>query len=88
MGEAMTEPRPDGKSNCLIFAFQHWFKFGGYVCIRKSNYGWWPHFLWTQDLKVFEEFHPVRKKQKGWLPPFIFCGYVRVSGANNQSKVD
>lgn len=77
------------KNNCLIFAFHKWIKCGGYLIIRKSNYGWWPHFLWSKDLSLFEEFAPSSSKYQGrWFPPLIFAGYIRKSYAWDQSKVD
>jgi hypothetical protein len=66
------------KSNCLIFALKHWWEKGGYLIIRKSHYGWWPHFLWSADLKTFEQFTPLRKAQRHLFPPLIFVGYVEI----------
>jgi hypothetical protein len=74
------------KSNCLIFAFSQWWKRGGYLVVRLSHWGWWPHIIYSKDLKNFEEFHPCRKKQHHLFPPLIFSGYVRHSTANEQSE--
>jgi hypothetical protein len=65
------------RSNCLIFALAHWWHDGGYLIVRRSWYGWWPHFLWSADLKVFEEFTPLRTKTYRLCPPVLFKGYVR-----------
>jgi len=73
-------------SNCLIFAIQHLFKCGGFIIARKSHYGFWPHFLWSKDLKEFEEFHPLGAKHHRWFPPLIFRGYIRHTTANQQKE--
>ena len=65
------------RSNCLIFALAHWFRDGGYLIVRRSHWGWFPHFLWSQDLKVFEEFTPLRHAKYRLCPPLLFTGYVR-----------
>ncbi len=54
--------------------------------IRKSHYGWFPHFIWSKDLKSFEEFHPIAKKRNRWFPPLIFKGYIRHSNVKEQSE--
>lgn len=66
-------------SNCILFAFYQWFKFGGYIIVRKSRYGMWPHFMWTQSLKDLEivEYVPVKVYRKLYVPPPVFKGYVR-----------
>ena len=33
------------RSNCFFFAVGRWLSRGGYLLIRKSRLGWWPHFL-------------------------------------------
>lgn len=38
------------RSNCLIFALKRWRSDGGYLIIRRSRYGWWPHFAWCRSL--------------------------------------
>lgn len=67
-------------SNCLIFALRKWFKEGGYVIIRKSRFGFWPHFIWCRDLKDAEIEHYVPivgKLDKGPVQKFLFKGYVK-----------
>jgi len=52
------------KSNCLIFAVNKWFKHGGYLVMRRSKHGFFPHFLWCSDLKnaEIEHFVPINPK--------------------------
>jgi len=38
------------RSNCLVFALHRWWTDGGYLILRRSHYGWWPHVLWTRSL--------------------------------------
>lgn len=38
-------------SNCLIFAVWRWITRGGYLILRRSHHGWWPHILWCEDLR-------------------------------------
>jgi hypothetical protein len=65
--------------NCLVFAFQHWFKCGGYLLVRKSHSGWWPHFAWSSDLKTFQSFTPAVPNHHMRFPPLFFRGKVLVS---------
>jgi hypothetical protein len=68
-------------SNCLIFVIQRWWARGGYVIARKSRWGWWPHFLWSADLRTFEDFHPLMSEAERagrWVPPCIFAGRIRI----------
>lgn len=64
-------------SNCVLFALGQWWAYGGYLVVRKSYFGWWPHFLWSQDLVTFEEYTPYDTRRRKWLPPLLFKGYVR-----------
>jgi hypothetical protein len=45
--------------SCIIFALWRWFSQGGYIALRKANYGWLPHMMWTKDFVTFEEFTPA-----------------------------
>jgi len=52
---------------------------GGYLIIRKSDHGWWPHFLWSNDLYSFWAYVPLKrlvKCDKWKIPPVIFKGRV------------
>lgn len=70
-------------SNCFFFAVGKYLKHGGYIVIRHSDYGWWPHFLWSSDLVTFEQFHPV--KHRRWyglalrwrIPLVLFDGHAK-----------
>ncbi len=63
--------------NCLFYALRKWAREGGYLVIRKSHHGWWPHFLWSKDLKTFEQFGPPAPRSGLFLPPPVFRGYVK-----------
>lgn len=71
------------KSNCIIFALQRWFSLGGYIVLRKSNYGWWPHMIWTKDLATFEEFTPPVHQARAF-PPLVFNGIVKRTNREEQ----
>jgi hypothetical protein len=69
-------------SNCLLFALFQWWHYGGYVIVRKSKIGWWPHFMWASSIESLEaiEYVPYEKVEfadKYHLPPIVFKGYVR-----------
>lgn len=65
-------------SNCILYAVGRWWRRGGYVVIRKSNYGPFPHFMWSADLLTFESFIPMRPAHERWFPPPLFRGRVVV----------
>lgn len=65
-------------SNCLIWALWRWFRDGGYLIVRKSRYGWWPHFLWSRDLLMIEQFVPRIPNHHRRIPPLLFDGYVKL----------
>jgi hypothetical protein len=46
-------------ANCLIWAIGMQLSRGGWVCWRKSHYGWWPHAIWSIDRKLWWEYLPV-----------------------------
>jgi hypothetical protein len=66
--------------NCLLFVVGRYLKRGGYIVIHRSDYGWWPHAVWSGDLKTFEQFHPVKHRRwyarilRWHLPPPLFDG--------------
>ncbi len=70
--------------NCLWYAFSRWMTKGGYLIVRKSRYGWWPHFLWSPDLKTFEQFRPRIHRNGLWIAPPIFRGSVVVMTADER----
>ena len=48
------------RANCLIWAVGMQLSRGGYVCWRKSLYGWWPHAVWSHDGREWYEYTPMR----------------------------
>lgn len=38
---------PTSIGNCLLWALSAWWRLGGYILIRRSRGGYYPHFLWT-----------------------------------------
>lgn len=71
----MTTPR---RSNCLIFAVSRVLTRGGYLLVRRSRWGWWPHFLWAESLDPLriEHFAPVAGGRPRLFPPLIFQGHI------------
>jgi hypothetical protein len=72
------------KSNCILYAVACWFKSGGYIVLRKSNYGWWPHMLWTKDFTTFAEFTPRVHVENAAFPPLLFRGSVMITNRDQQ----
>lgn len=66
---------PTRISNCLAFVLAQLLRKGGYLVIRRSHYGPFPHFLWSQDLITFQEFVPVDPRRR-IIPPLAFVGMV------------
>lgn len=62
-------------SNCLVFALAQLICNGGYLVMRRSRFGPFPHFIWTPDLVTFHEFVPVDPRHR-WIPPLAFVGMV------------
>jgi hypothetical protein len=65
------------RSNCLFFVISHLYHDGGYVIIRKSTMGPFPHFMWSKNLTKFEEYTPFQTKTPHWFPPIWFKGYIK-----------
>ena len=63
-------------TNCFIYAFSRWMFRGGYLILRRSRSGPFPHFMWTasipEDLPV-EQYLPKKRRDKK-IPPVIFDG--------------
>ena len=54
-------------SNCALWAAWRYVRRGGYVVMTRSDYGWWPHFAWSQDGTRWLQFHPKRHRRwYGW----------------------
>jgi hypothetical protein len=64
-------------SNCLLYVVGQWVQRGGWVLLRQSHYGWWPHFVYSEDLVLFEEYVPLIPNHHLILPPPLYQGYVR-----------
>jgi hypothetical protein len=75
-------------SNCLFFAVSRWLKYGGYVIVRKSHYGWWPHFLWSQDLLSFEEYSPAIPNHHLLIPPPLYRGVIKFNNPGDSALGD
>jgi len=68
-----------GVSNCLIFALWRWVTRGGYLILRRSHHGWWPHVLWSSHLRNAEIEHYVPRRYSQHFAPFhkiLFRGDV------------
>lgn len=64
-------------SNCIIETLKRFFKEGGYVAIRRSRLGVFPHMIWIKDLKnaEIEHFVPTNAVYK-LIPPPVFKGFI------------
>lgn len=76
-------------NNCFFFALSKWFKNGGYLAIRKSHLGNFPHFLWIKDLKNadLEHYTPIEppdKQKERFIDKFLFKGKVSKSDETPQ----
>jgi hypothetical protein len=69
-------------SNCLTFAIRVWeYSSQSYLMIRKSKWGWFPHFaVMFERGEVIEkvEYVPVEPRKK-YIPPLFFKGVIRRS---------
>lgn len=63
-------------SNCLFYALNKWYHEGGYLLVRKSFFGWWPHFLHMSLDGEITHFSPIGPKRKRILPPLLFKGRI------------
>jgi hypothetical protein len=55
-----------------------WLKFGGFVCVRKSHFGQFPHFIWLESLEgVAVEHYVPREPVPRKIPPLVFDGTVK-----------
>ena len=65
-------------SNCLIYAGWRWLWRGGYLVMRRSRSGPFPHVMWAPqihaDLPV-EQLVPHQRRER-ILPPPLFHGRV------------
>lgn len=63
-------------SNCLLYACGQFLRHGGYLEIRWSDYGPWPHADWTADRVIYCTFTPDTPKHRRRFPPLLFKGHV------------
>ena len=65
--------------NCLIFGLWCWITRGGYLILRRSHHGWWPHILWCADLGTAAVEHYVPMAYSAHYAgshKLLFRGYV------------
>lgn len=74
---AYRTPRPGRWSNCYLVSVALWWRHGGYVLVTRSRYGWWPHMLWSRELRTVVEWEPDARKRVRWLPPVLYRGRLR-----------
>lgn len=71
------------KNNCFFYALGLWVRRGGYLVVRKSRMGFFPHFIWCGDLKNAEVLHfspDVPKNHAGKLfHKFWFKGSIKTN---------
>ena len=76
-------------SNCLIYAVWRWIRRGGWLLMRRSHAGPYPHFAQTDELpEGMLVTHYVRKKARRskWQLPW-FDGQVKVDSGGTPPKV-
>jgi len=65
--------------NCLFFGLWRWMTRGGYLILRRSHHGWWPHVLWCEHLRDAEIEHYVPKRYSSHFAAshkLFFRGYI------------
>src|SRR5579884_2461706 len=63
-------------SNCVAYAMARYRACGGYIVLRKSRVGWWPHAYHLIDLNRITEYVPAAHKEGLASPPRVFQGTV------------
>jgi hypothetical protein len=76
-GAALAQRRAIFVSNCWMFALWRFFTHGGFLIVSKSEWGWWPHLMWSPDMTTIHQFEPTAKKRRRLLPPLVYKGYVK-----------
>jgi hypothetical protein len=69
------------RSNCLLFAIALYLRRArrgdaGYVAIRRSKYGMFPHFMYLHRGRRFISYCPIDPRHKVFPPP-LFRGRVK-----------
>jgi len=54
---------------------------GGYLLVRKSHWGWWPHFLWAPEAPASAEHFVPDEPRPRWMPKLWFRGHVKKGDA-------
>lgn len=76
-------------SNCLIYAVWRWIRRGGWLLMRRSHAGPYPHFAQTDELpEGMQVTHYVRKtvRRNKWQLP-CFDGHVKVDFGGTPPRV-
>lgn len=66
------------RGNCVFYALTRWRRNGGYLVVRKSRFGPFPHMFWMQALPddaVVRNFVPLEPSDRKKPPPY-FLGRV------------
>lgn len=81
-------------SNCWAFSLSRWWKYGGYIAIRKSDGNKFlgflplPHIIWIKSISwdhaEIEHLIPNERKKTSWFPWYAiyFDGYI----SNNEKS--
>jgi hypothetical protein len=73
-----SEPKVKFYSNCWAWAIYAFLRRGGFLILTKSEWGWWPHVMWSPDMHSCHQFEPDHRRRWGRLfPPFIYRGYIK-----------
>lgn len=70
--------------NCLTYALRmaRYGRTSDHLVIRKSHWGWFPHFCVFVELHdgtlVKKEYVPIKPRPR-WLPPLFFKGIERTT---------
>ena len=80
MGLERTRDRAIFVSNCWLWAFWTFLRRGGFLIVSKSEWGWWPHLMWSPDMRTVHQFEPDHKRRMGrFWPPVFYRGFVKQS---------
>ena len=79
--------------NCLTYALRTW-RFGrasDHLLIRKSHWGWFPHFAVIFELQdgslVKKEYVPIKPRPR-FLPPLFFKGVEKTTTYRREEVID
>lgn len=65
--------------NCLVFVLDQFWQYRGCIVARRSDSGWFPHFLYSRNLDDWWEYTPQAPHVKLFIPPPFYSGCVRHS---------